>query len=135
MALLLALSLVLQTATPQLTTIARSTMSHIDVPRQAVVRTQAEWTDLWKAHAGTAPPPKVDFAKATVVAVFLGERMTAGYAVEIVRARMDGATLVVSWSERKPGGDQMTAQIVTSPAHIVSIPAFPGEIRFEKADK
>lgn len=114
------------------TTIARSPASQIASSRQAVARTPAEWAALWKEHAGNAPAPKVDLSKATVVAVFLGERMSAGYAAEITSVRADGSALVVLWRERKPGADQMTAQIITSPAHLASIPAFAGEIRFEK---
>jgi hypothetical protein len=135
MALLLALVMAVQSTPLKVTTIARATMSRIDSARQEVARTPAEWAALWKEHAGSTPAPKVDLSKVTVVAVFLGQRMTAGYAVEISDTRMDGSTLVVRWSERKPAADQMTAQVLTSPAHIASIPAFAGEIRFEKVDK
>ena len=110
-------------------------MSQIDSPRQAVARSPAEWAALWKAHAGADPAPPVDLTKTTVIAVFLGERSTAGFAVEITGVRRDGASLVVTWSERTPSAGQMTAQIITSPAHLATIPAFAGEIRFEKAAK
>lgn len=135
MAFLLALAMALQSAPMTVTTLSRATMSHIVSTRQAVARTPAEWAALWKEHAGSTPAPQVDLSKATVVAVFLGERMTAGYAVEITGTRMDGSTLVVRWSERKPASDQMTAQVLTSPAHVAWIPAFAGEVRFEKVDK
>jgi len=135
MAFLLALTLVLQGPAATVTTLAHSTGSFIDKPRQAVARTPAEWAALWKEHAGPAPAPKVDLSKATVVAVFLGDRMTAGYAVNIIGTRRDGAALVVQWAERMPAADRMTAQVITSPAHIASIPAFAGEIRFEKVEK
>jgi hypothetical protein len=135
MAFVLALALVLQGASLPVTTLAQSTGSFINSPRQAVARTAAEWAALWKEHAGPAPAPKVDLGKSTVVAVFLGERMTAGYSAEITGTRRDGAALVVLWAERKPAADQMTAQVITSPAHIASIPAFAGEIRFEKVGK
>ncbi len=135
MAIVLALTLILQSATLPVTTLAHSTGSLIDTPRQAVARTAAEWAALWKEHAGSAPAPKVDFGQSTVVAVFLGERMSGGYAVEITGTRRDGAALVVQWAERKPAADRMTAQVITSPAHVASIPAFAGEIRFEKVEK
>jgi PrcB C-terminal len=135
MAIVLALSLVLQGASLPVTTLVRSTRSSINSPRQAVARTTAEWASLWKEHSGAAPAPKVDLGTSTVVAVFLGERMTGGYAAEITGTRRDGAALVVLWAERKPAADQMTAQVSTSPAHIASIPAFAGEIRFEKVGK
>jgi hypothetical protein len=131
-AIVLVLALTLQANT--VTTIARTDSSQIEEPRQAVVRTEAEWVQLWRQHAGGAPLPPVDFKSRTVVAVFLGTRPTAGFAVEITGTRRDGATLVVQWQERRPGPDRMTAQVLTSPAHLASIPAVSGEIRFEKTE-
>ena len=71
----------------------------------------------------------------TVVAVFLGTRTTGGYAVDIVNTREAGGALVVQWQERRPARDVITAQVITTPAVIASIPKFAGEIRFEKVDK
>lgn len=135
MAFLLALTLVLQAVPVEVTTISRSSMSLVDSTRQAAVRTPEEWTALWKEHSGARPAPPVDFAKVTVVAVFLGQRPTAGYGVEITGARKDGSALVVQWTETKPPADRMIAQVISSPVHIASIAKFAGEIRFEKVDK
>ena len=116
-------------------TIATDMMSNIDQPRQAVARTPAEWAALWTQHAGDKPAPRVDLTASTVVAVFLGSRMSAGYAVEITGARREGDALIVQWAERSPGRGDITAQVITSPAQIVAIPKFAGEIRFKKVDK
>ena len=132
---LLTLAMVLQAGSTPLKTIAQGPMSGVEQPRQMVARTEAEWTALWKLHAGAKPAPKVDLATTTVVAVFLGERMSGGYAVEITGTRPQGGALVVEWSERRPDRDMVTAQVITSPAHIVAIPRFEGEIRFEKVDR
>lgn len=118
-----------------LRTVSRETMSRVDEPREVVIRTLEEWTALWRAHAGDAPAPTVDFATSTVVAVFLGTRPTAGFHVEITGARRDDVGWVVEWSERRPARGDVTAQILTSPAHIVAMPKAAGAIRFEKSDK
>jgi VWFA-related protein len=115
--------------------IATDMMSNIDQPRQVVARTPAEWAALWRQHAGDKPAPTVDLGSSTAVAVFLGSRNSAGYAVEIVGARREGDALIVQWAERAPGRGDITAQVMTSPAQIVAIPKFAGEIRFEKTDK
>ena len=115
--------------------IATEMMSNIDQPRQAAARTAAEWSALWRQHAGDTPAPRVDFASSTVVGVFLGSKMSAGYQVEIVGTRRQGDALIVEWAERSPGRGDVTAQVITSPAQIVAIPKFAGEIRFEKIDK
>jgi len=114
-------------------TVARSSDSSVAEPRQAVARTADEWTTLWREHAGNTPAPAVDFSTRTVLAVFLGTRPSAGYTVDIVRTRTDAAGLVVEYRERAPERGMVTAQILTSPAHIVSVPKVTGPVRFEKA--
>jgi hypothetical protein len=110
-------------------------MSQVDSPKQVVARTPAEWTALWREHAGAKAVPQVDFGSRTVVAVFLGTRSSAGYFVEITGTRNDKGALVVEWRERRPERDQVSAQVITSPAHIATIPKFAGEIRFEKVER
>ena len=133
--LALILAGLLQAGPTPLDTIARESMSQVAEPRQSTARTAAEWATLWRQHAGDQPAPRVDFAVNTVLAVFLGARPSAGYAVEITGIRAEGTGLVVLWSERRPQGDLVTAQVLTSPAHIVAVPKVAGTIRFEKAGK
>ena len=116
-------------------TIAADAMSHVESPKQAAARTPAEWAALWREHAGETAPPKVDFGSRMVVAVFLGTRMSAGYVVEITGTRHDKGALVVEWRERRPDPGMVAAQVITSPAHIATVPKFAGEIRFEKAER
>ena len=117
----------------QPTTIAADMMSGVDAPRQVVAKTAAEFEKLWREHAPGRPAPSVDFAKSMVVAVFLGSRPSAGFGVEITDVRRDGDALVVSWAERRPGRDQMSAQVMTAPAQLVTVPRFDGQVRFQKA--
>jgi hypothetical protein len=116
-------------------TIATDAMSQIESPTQAVARTPAEWTALWRRHAGDTALPKVDFGSRTVVAVFLGTRPSAGYAAEIAGTHAEKGALIVQWRERRPDPGMVTAQVITSPAHIATIPKFAGEIRFEKLER
>jgi hypothetical protein len=108
-------------------------MSAIDRPEQLVARTAAEWQTLWQRHAPGRPAPAVDLAKNMVIAVFLGSRPSGGYGVEITGIRTDGTTLVVQYAERRPAAGQVAAQVMTAPAHIVSVPRQTGSVRFEKA--
>ena len=131
---LLAMALAAQAGAAPVQSIAKEVMSQIDVPKQAVAHDAAEWAALWRQHAPGQPVPAVDFKTRTVVAVFLGTRSTAGYAVEITGTRQEKGALIVQWSERRPARDQITAQVLTSPAAIASVPKFTGEIKFEKVD-
>ena len=67
-----------------------------------------------------------------VVGVFLGSRPTAGYTLEIVSANESNGTLVVRYREAVPSRGTMTAQMLTSPYHLVTVPFFPGGVKFEK---
>ena len=116
-------------------TIVTEAMSHVDEPKQVAARTQAEWAALWRQHAGDAALPKVDFGSRTVVAVFMGTRSSAGYAIEITGTRQDKGALIVEWRERRPEPGMIAAQVLTSPAHIATVPKFAGAIRFEKVDR
>lgn len=115
-----------------LTTIARGDASHVAEPRRVVARTDAEWRSLWALHAGpAADTPAVDMTAVIVAAAFAGEKPSAGHALEISAAEhaehaVRGVTLVVA--EYGPAAGSVSAQIMTSPFHIVSVPKTAGEI-------
>lgn len=106
--------------------------SNLDEPRQVVVRTQEEWNTLWRRHATERPQPGVDLSKEMVLGVFMGSRPTAGFAVEVASAVVEGGVLVVNYRELRPGRDAITAQVLTSPYVIVAHPRHAGEVRFER---
>jgi hypothetical protein len=108
--------------------------SQMDDARQATVRSAAEWEKLWRQHAGERARPAVDFGKEMVVAVFLGSRPTAGFSIEIAGTREDGAALIVQYRETRPPAGAITAQVLTSPYHIVALPkpAAVKDVKFEK---
>jgi hypothetical protein len=121
-----------QPAQMTFTTLAGGDASQIEEPRQAVARTQAEWTALWKAHGGGAKPPAVDLARSTVIGVFLGTRPTAGYTVEITRIEKRDTDLVVTYREGKPAPSEMVSQVLTAPFHIVRTDSHRGPVRFQR---
>lgn len=130
------LAIAMQAATPPpVQVLSREMMSQVEEPKEAVARSAAEFAALWRQHSVTAPVPAVDFGSRMVVAVFLGTRGSAGYGAEIVRTRQAAGKLIVEWQERKPGRGEVSAQILTSPAIIASIPKFAGEVAFEKVEK
>jgi hypothetical protein len=118
----------------EITVVAHGTLSAVERPREAVVRNQAAWEALWKQHAPQAQAPPVDFAARTVIAVFVGTRPSAGYDVTITAVEQNESGIVVRYRATSPHRDMMTAQILTSPFSIVSVPRFDGDVRFERVD-
>lgn len=83
--------------------------------------------NLTRTHilGDTSKPPHVDFNRLGVIAVYMGERPTAGYQVNLASTTAklgehNELTLPVSWIE--PSGDALSAQVITSPCILVSIP-------------
>ena len=132
MIIALMLAAILQTTIP-MRPIEKGAMSNVDDARQASARSVEEWSKLWMLHGGDRTRPNVDFSREIVVAVFMGTRPTAGFGVEIFRVRQEGVALVVSYRETRPSPDSVTAQILTSPFHIVAVPrGTTTDVKFER---
>jgi hypothetical protein len=114
------------------TSVARGPMSAIIDSKEVVARSDAEWKTLWQESGSAQPLPAVDFSKEMVAAVFLGSRPTGGYSVEIVGARLEGEVLIIDYAERRPGRAEIVTQVLTSPFHMVRLPAHKGPVRFQK---
>ena len=106
-------------------TVAKGVRSGIRGSYQTVARSRSEWEDLWRRHVSnqTNPPPlpAIDFAKDIVAAVFLGERPTGGYQIDIVSAEQSGGVLTVSFDEKGPRLGGIQTQAFTQPFHIIRI--------------
>jgi hypothetical protein len=125
----------LQPLTAPLRILDRGPQSLIATERLVVARDDGEWSRLWAAHAPTRPRPPVNFATEMVVGVFAGTRPTAGYAVEIAGWREAAGVVVVGYREAAPGRDLMTAQVLTSPYELVTIPQHAGQLTFERVER
>lgn len=130
--LLLAFLLAFQTAAPGFRVIDTGDQSGVDDARQVVIRTPDEWAKLWQVHGMDRARPTVDFARETVVGVFMGSRPTAGFVLEIVGVAEEGGATVVRYKEGMPPRGAITAQVLTSPYVLVAIPKTAGDVRFEK---
>jgi hypothetical protein len=123
-----------QTSGPR--TIEKGDQSNIDSAKQVVVRSGAEWAQLWRQHAPDRPQPAIDFSKETVIGLFMGSRPNAGFSTAIVSATEGGGALVVRYTESRPPRDAITAQVITFPYHIAAIPkATATNVKFEKIEQ
>jgi len=71
-----------------------------------------------------APSPPIDFAREGVLAVYMGQRPTAGYGLALhdptVAIAGGVGTVVVRFEEPAPGA--MVAQVLTSPCLLLRLP-------------
>ena len=113
-----------------------------DGPRQAgqvVARSAADWQEAWARHGGpgSAPslPPEVDFARQVVVAVFQGQRPSAGHEVIIESVRDRAGGLEVGYASVAPGPDCFTASVITFPFHVVAVAGAGEEATFSAEER
>lgn len=93
--------------------------SPADVFAGHVVSSDSELGALWLAHGSSAPIPAVDFARERVVALFLGERPTSGFGIEVVDVAAVGTAVEVRYARTFPTPGQ--PRVVTRPYDIVSL--------------
>lgn len=106
-------------------TVEKGQRSGIREALQTVIRNRDEWNAFWKRHDSTNTPPAlapiVDFDREMVVGIFLGEKSTGGYEVEIVRAERRDSSLYFYYREESPPPNAMVTQALTQPFHLVKI--------------
>lgn len=117
-------------------TIAAGKFSRFHTPMTRVIRTQAEWADLWHRAAvpGGAVAPTVDFHRDMVAAVF-GGQVSEPAAVAITRIERVSDRLMIWYTlvfTRPPydGG----AQVSFAPFHIVRLARSPLPVEFVQVE-
>jgi hypothetical protein len=108
-----------------------------ETPTQRVVEDQAGWEEVWRSMKGNAHPkpdiPKIDFTTHTVIAVFMGRRMSGGYAV-LITSIEGNDKLVVTVKESGPSRGAMVTMALTSPYHVAVIPKIDKAVEFVTVD-
>ena len=110
--------------------------SNLGDEARMVVRTRAEWVDLWaSATEGLQPAedaPVVDFGRRMVLVAAMGRRATGGFAVRIGSVFEDRERLYAVVSETSPGSGCLTTQAFTAPVSAISIPLSGKPVSFVK---
>ncbi len=110
--------------------VARASSTGIEEPRRTIVRTEAQWRELWGELAARvippSEPPAVDFDRRMVIVAAMGRRPTGGYSISIEEVRATADSLHVSVVETSPGPGCLTTQALTAPVAAVSVERHPG---------
>jgi len=112
--------------------------SGISSERLEVIRDEASLADLWRVHTTWQDPvpeqPQVDFSTNMVIAMFLGDKPTGGYGLEVVGVveEMDRWVVQLRADSAGSGCGVTTAQ--TQPYRILSVPRSGKNVSFDIAD-
>lgn len=101
---------------------------------QFVIRDPQSWKNLW-ARISNDDPPMINFKKKMVVAVFLGQKSTGGYSVEIQgltkQEKKKNSRILVKVKAGTPPAQAMVIQALTSPFHMKVVDRSDGPVDFE----
>ncbi|MBI5881673.1 MAG: protease complex subunit PrcB family protein [Elusimicrobia bacterium] len=91
------------------------------------------WAKTYQGAPQALEIPAVDFTKETVVAVFLGEKPTPGYSVDLSLQQdpMNPSRLYVLYKELAPKTNAFRPQVVSRPFVIRKIPKAYKQVIFE----
>ncbi len=108
----------------QMRTLSLVTNSRIFEPRRVIARDLESFRQLWIEHTNQPEQmPEVDFKNEMVLGVFLGERPTGGYLIQIEKIETVNQRLQVHVSIQQPDPENMVIQMLTAPAHLILMPA------------
>ncbi len=114
----------------EFTSISKGQASSISEQRQLVIRDEQGFKDIWQEIDDVRGLPEIDFENNMVIAVFMGERPTGGYGIEIKSIDEYPDRITVNIVETEPGPDELTTQALTYPYHIVTTEKTDSEVRF-----
>ena len=110
--------------------------SGIEDHREIAIKDAAAWEKLWAEHQSNvgipSPAPAVDFNKYMIVGIFLGERGSSGYSVQLGESETVGDELIIPYKEAVPAPGLMGLTVMTQPYCLKIISRTNRPIRFKK---
>jgi len=86
-----------------------------------------EWTEVFEK----SPQPEINFSKTTIIAVFMGQRSTGGFGIEVKEIIDTGFLVVVKVEKTGPGKGCMVPMVLTSPFHVVEVDKIGKGVHFD----
>lgn len=103
------------------TPLASGTRASVTARANYVITTASDLNALWKMIPDAGPMPNVDFSQHDVLAIFAGQKPTAGYDVSVSRVT-DGDKRIVHVLLTSPDVTCLLAQSLTAPYEIIQVP-------------
>jgi len=108
-------------------------------PAYYVIQDTETWAGVWNQHVqfmlDPMPTPPIDFSTYTIVAVFMGEVSTGGYAIRVYDIVDAGPSIIVKVEKTEPGLGCIVTQAFTQPFHMVQIAKTDKPVYFETTTK
>ncbi len=119
-------------------TLARASQGGLDKPLAMVIEDRARLEQVLsrlRLGEGRDKVAKLDFSRDRLVAVFMGQKPSSGYKVEVARVEDEGDKVVVVVDRYRPGPECMTISVITFPYVLAAIPRTDKPVEIEMVDK
>jgi hypothetical protein len=114
-------------------TVVSESFSHIETPREVVIKDAAAWSALWAEHSKTNKAvPEVDFSRNMLVAVFQGNGNPGCGSFDVVHVGAKDGKLLVEYEIRDLSPVALCLAAVTQPMRVVSVPKLDVPVKFRK---
>ncbi len=94
-------------------------------PEYLIIQDQSSLLSVWNRAYGnqlsTPPMPDLNFDKETIVAIFMGQKSTGGYALALENASIENNELFLDIKQIVPGQGAITTMALTHPWMIIRI--------------
>jgi len=104
-----------------------------------VIKNESDWENLWDtvySHKTPKPSlPKIDFTQHMVIAVFMGEKSSGGYNIEIVKVKEKNNIFEVYIEEHTPAPWTVVTEVFTQPFHIIKMRLIDTDAKFVTTEK
>ncbi len=99
-----------------------------------VIKNREDFSELWRSLKSIfipfPEPTFIDFEKFMLICVFMGERSTGGFNIEIERIIERGREILVYVKEESPGRNCVVTMAFTQPYHIVKLEKKDKKVKF-----
>jgi len=112
-------------------TVIEQRLSDQTTAKMMTITSQAEWASTWAQLHPTKALPVVDFAKDTVVGIFLGLAPSPCYSVTIDSVVRGTTTTTVNYRRVAPAPNTACTQVLSYPSVIATIPKSDLPIEFQ----
>lgn len=114
------------------TIIEQGNHSGFTLAKQLIITDAPMWESLYAIHkpAERSRPPVINFMTHTVIAIFIGEQYTGGYAVTISSLEQQPNKLLVHFVITAPKPGQTTTMALTQPFTMITTARVPSPIVF-----
>jgi PrcB C-terminal len=119
-------------------TIAQDFIGGLTNTKFMVINNQKALTEVYdlinKSRYPKLETPKIAFKKETVIALFLGEKNSGGYAIDVDQVLNKKDKISVIYKVISPKQGEMVTNVMTQPFTIIKIPKTKKEIVFKSLE-